>query len=66
MIFNHQIHDLASKQKSKKVKSGLPMKSPELLNFPLHFNLRQKKTANNIISTFNRYLVATTFGYRHI
>ena len=42
MIFNHQIFDLASKQKSKKSKVACPGKSPELLDFQLHFNLLEK------------------------
>ena len=29
--------------KVKKVKSGLPGKSPKLLNFPIYFNLLQKQ-----------------------
>ena len=56
LLFNHQIFDLASKQKSKNLKVTCLGKSPELLNFLLHFNLLQKRTTNSIISTFSSIL----------
>ena len=56
MIFNHEILDSASKQKSKKSKLPYPGKSPELLNFPLQFNLPLKRTTNSIIITFSSIL----------
>ena len=57
LLFNHQIFDLASKQKSKNLKVTCLGKSPELLNFLLHFNLLQKRTTNSIISTSNHLII---------
>ena len=54
MIFNYRILDLASKLKSKKAKVVCLEKSPELLNFPFHFNLLQKQTRKSIIRSFSR------------